>query len=76
MEKIYIVVAETMGTDGEFYSETYPCKTDKEAYDCACGLIADMAETMDCSEDVNPEKDWELGNEEWWYRVRIDTHNW
>lgn len=76
MDKIYIVVAETMGTDGEFYSETYPCKTDKEAYDCACGLIADMAETMDCSEDINPEKDWELGNEEWWYRVRIDTHNW
>lgn len=76
MEKIYIVVAETMGTDGEFYSETYPCKTDKESYDCACSLIADMAETMDCSEDVNPEKDWELGNEEWWYKVRIDTHEW
>lgn len=76
MEKIYIVVAETMGTDGEFYAETYPCRTDKEAYECACGLIADMAETMDCVEDVNPEKDWTLGNEEWWYRVKIETHEW
>jgi hypothetical protein len=66
MDKIYIVVAETMGTDGEFYSETY---------DCACSLIADMAETMEW-ERVNPETAWEIGNEEWWYRVRIDTHEW
>jgi hypothetical protein len=55
-----------MGTDGEFYSETY---------DCACSLIADMAETMEW-ERVNPETAWEIGNEEWWYRVRIDTHEW
>jgi hypothetical protein len=59
----------------KIYSETYPCKTDKESYDCACSLIADMAETMEW-ERVNPETAWEIGNEEWWYRVRIDTHEW
>jgi hypothetical protein len=75
MEKIYIVVAETKGTDGEFYSEVFPCKTPKDAYDCACGLIADMAETMDIADDVNPETDWVVGNDDWWYRVRIDDFN-
>ena len=74
MKKIYIVVAETMGTDGEFYSEPFPCKTSQDAYDCACDLIANMAETM-YVEDVNPETDWEIGNDDWWYRVRIEEFN-
>ena len=47
MNKLHIVVAETMGTDGEFYSEVYPCKDSKDAHDTMCSLIADMAETMD-----------------------------
>ena len=75
MDKIYIVVAETMGTDGEFYSEPFPCKTSQDAYDCACDLIANMAETMYIEEDVNPETDWEIGTNDWWYRVRIEEFN-
>jgi hypothetical protein len=75
MDKIYIVVAETMGTDGEYYSEPFPCKTSQSAYDCACDLIANMAETMYVEEDVNPETDWEIGNDDWWYRVRIEEYN-
>ena len=46
MGNLHIVVAETMGTDGEFFAETYPCKSDKDAFDTACGLIADMADEI------------------------------
>jgi len=35
-----------------------------------------MAETMYVEEDVNPETDWEIGNDDWWYRVRIEEYNW
>ena len=70
--KIHIVIAECLGTDGEFSAEVYPCKTDKDAYDMGCSLIADMAETMSV-ENVNPETDWELYGNEWFYRVRVDT---
>ena len=30
MNAIYITIAETMGTDGEFYSEVYLSKTEKK----------------------------------------------
>ena len=29
MDVLHIVVAETMGTDGEYYTEVYPCRNDK-----------------------------------------------
>ena len=76
MEKLHIVVAETMGTDGEFYSEVYPCKDSKDAHDTMCSLIADMAETMDYdlpTEDISITT--ELNGEDWWYRVRDTTHD-
>ena len=76
MNKLHIVVAETMGTDGEFYSEVYPCKNSKDAHDTMCSLIADMAETMDYdlpTEDISITT--ELNGEDWWYRVRDTTHD-
>ena len=76
MEKLHIVIAETMGTDGEFYSEVYPCKDSKDAHDTMCSLIADMAETMDYdlpTEDISITT--ELNGEDWWYRVRDTTHD-
>lgn len=76
MDKLHIVIAETMGTDGEFYSEVYPCKDSKDAHDTMCSLIADMAETMDYdlpTEDISITT--ELNGEDWWYRVRDTTHD-
>lgn len=76
MNKLHIVIAETMGTDGEFYSEVYPCKDSKDAHDTMCSLIADMAETMDYdlpTEDISITT--ELNGEDWWYRVRDTTHD-
>ena len=74
MGNLHIVVAETMGTDGEFYTEVYPCKSDKDAFDTMCGLIVDMAETMDYdlpTEDISTTT--ELNGDGWWYRVRDDV---
>ena len=71
MDRLHIVVAETMGTDGEFFSEVYPCKSDVEANDLMCGLISDMAETMGVNiptEDICTTT--ELNGDGWWYRVR------
>jgi hypothetical protein len=31
---------------------------------------------MYVEEDVNPETDWEIGDDDWWYRVRIEEYNW
>ena len=76
MNELHIVVAETMGTDGEFYSEVYPCKDSKDDHDTMCSLIADMAETMDYdlpTEDISITT--ELNGEDWWYRVRDTTHD-
>ena len=76
MNKLHIVIAETMGTDGEFYSEVYPCKDSKDAHDTMCSLIADMAETMDYdlpTEDICVTT--ELNGEGWWYRVRDTIHD-
>ena len=76
MNKLHIVVAETMGTDGEFYSEVYPCKSSEDAHDTMCSLIADMAETMGYdlpTEDICITT--ELNGDDWWYRVRDTTHD-
>jgi hypothetical protein len=75
MDVLHIVVAETMGTDGEYFAEVYPCRNDKDAYDTMNSLIADMAETMSLdipSEDICVTK--ELSGDNWWFRVRDTTH--
>lgn len=39
MDILHIVVAETMGTDGEYYAEVYPCRNDKDAIRKAIPII-------------------------------------
>ena len=76
MNELHIVVAETMGTDGEFYTEVYPCKNSEDAQETMCSLIADMAETMGYDlpiEDISITT--ELNGEGWWYRVRDTIHD-
>lgn len=74
MGKIYFVVAETLGTDGEFYSEVYPCSSEQDAGECATSLVADMAETMGIEEYLDPFT-WGIKGENWWYRVRTECHS-
>lgn len=73
MGKIYFVVAETLGTDGEFYSEIYPCSSSQDAGECATSLIADMAITMGIEECIDPYT-WGIKGENWFYRVRTECH--
>ena len=73
MDKIYLSIAETMGTDGDFYSEVYLSKTSVEAFNMCCSLIADMAETMKLK-DIDPEMDWVLEGDGWFFRVRTEEH--
>jgi hypothetical protein len=74
MANLHIIVEETMGTDGEFCTNVYPCKSDKEAFDTMRNLIADMAEMMDYdlpTEDICVTT--ELNGDGWWYRVRDEV---
>jgi hypothetical protein len=71
--KIYLTIAECMGTDNEFTSEVYTSKTSQEAGEHASSLIAKMAETMNV-EDIDPTSTWELEGDDWFYRVRIEEH--
>jgi hypothetical protein len=76
MKRLHIIIAESMGTDGKFYSEVYPCKGDNDAYDTMCSLIAGMAETMGIdlpTEDISTTT--KLSGDGWWYRVRDTTHD-
>jgi hypothetical protein len=71
--KIWIVIAETLGTDGEFYSEVYLENTGEKAGELASSLVATMCYDMDV-QDIDPTAVWEIGPEtgEWFYRVRIE----
>lgn len=73
MEEIHIVIAETLGVNGEFTTEVYPHRNEDDAHKEACELIADMAKMM--MMDVDPEKEWELKGEGWFYRVKIFSRN-
>jgi hypothetical protein len=68
--KFYLIIAETLGTDGEYYTEVYAETTPQRAGEFACSLVADMCETMDV-QDIDPTSDWEIYGDEWFYRVRI-----
>lgn len=69
---IYVVVAECMGTDGEFTSEVFLCSSEQDAGEMASSLIADMAMTMDYEiEDATAVR--EIGTDDWWYRVRVEN---
>ena len=71
MNTMYVTIAETMGTDEEFYSEVYLSKTEEDAKKVEETLIADMCETMDV-EDVDTTTQKEIYGENWWYRVRTE----
>ena len=72
--KIYLTIAECMDTNGEFSSEVYLNRTAQESGETACGLIAQMCDTMGL-ENIDPTTQWKIGNEDWWYRVRTEEHN-
>lgn len=75
-EVMYVTIAETMGTDGEFYSETYLSKTEEDAKKVEDILITDMCETMsiyDADEICDAQMNKEISGDGWWYRVRTEA---
>ena len=72
--KLYLTIAECLGTDNEFTTEVYPSTSPQEAGETASSLIADMIETMDMDSNIDPTSDWELEGDGWFYRVRIEEH--
>lgn len=74
-EVMYVTIAETMGTDGEFYSETYLSKTEEDAKKVEDILITDMCETMciyDAEKLCYARISGEISGDGWWYRVRTE----
>lgn len=68
--KLYLTIAECLGTDGEFTSEVYPASSAQDAGEMCSSLIADMIETMDLDRNIDPEATRELEGDGWFYRVR------
>ena len=73
MNATYVTIAETMGTDGEFYSEVYLSRTEEDAKKVEEGLINDMALTMDVQDKVDANRDREIVGDGWWYKVRTEA---
>lgn len=73
MAKIYLTIAESLGTDNEFSTEVFVSMTQQEACELASSLIADMIETMyDGEQEIDPTRHWELEGDGWFYRVRVE----
>ena len=72
--KIYLTIAECLGTDNEFTSEVYTSTSKQEAGEMATSLIADMIETMDVDRSIDPSEVWNLEGDCWFYRVRVEEH--
>ena len=73
MTKIYLTIAESLGTDNEFSTEVFVSMTKQEAGELASSLIADMIETMyDGEQEIDPTRYWELEGDGWFYRVRVE----
>ena len=73
--KLYLTIAECLGTDGEFTSEVYPASSAQEAGEMCSSLIADMIETMDIDRNIDPTATWELEGDGWFYRVRWEEQD-
>lgn len=73
--KLYITIAETLGTDNEFTSEVYLSLSPQEAGEMCASLIADMIETMDLDRNIDPTATWELKGDGWFYRVRWEEQD-
>lgn len=73
--KIYLTIAESLGTDNEFSSEVFVSTSEQQAREMATSLIADMIEEMyDGDEEIDPTRHWDLEGEDWFYRVRIESY--
>lgn len=73
--KIYLTIAECLGTDNEFSSEVFVSTSEQQAGEMATSLIADMIEEMyDGDEEIDPTKHWDLEGDGWFYRVRIESY--
>lgn len=73
MTKIYLTIAESLGTDNEFSTEVFVNMTPQEAGEMASSLISDMIETMyDGEQEIDPTRHWELEGDGWFYRVRVE----
>jgi hypothetical protein len=73
MTKIYLTIAESLGTDNEFSTEVFVSMTKQEAGEMASSLISDMIKTMyDGEQEIDPTRHWELEGEGWFYRVRVE----
>jgi hypothetical protein len=72
--KIWLTIAECMGTDNEFTTDVYAMTSAQEAGNHASALIADMMVTMGIDEDIDVTSNWELEGDGWFYRVRIEEH--
>jgi hypothetical protein len=72
--KIYFTIAETLGTDGEYFTEVYADKSCQSAGELACSLIASFYEDTGLTEpeDFDPTATWELEGDGWFYRVRVE----
>lgn len=73
--KLYLTIAECLGTDGEYTSEVYPATSAQEAGEMCSSLIADMIETMDLDRNIDPTATWELVGDGWWFRVRWEEQD-
>lgn len=73
--KIYLTIAESLGTDNEFSSEVFVSTSEQQAREMATSLIADMIEEMyDGDEEIDPTGYWDLEGDDWFYRVRIESY--
>ena len=73
--KLYLTIAECLGTDGEFTSEVYPASSAQDAGEMCSSLIADMIETMDLDRNIDPTATRELVGDGWWFRVRWEEQD-
>lgn len=72
--KIWLTIAECMGTDNEFTTDVYAMASAQEAGNHASALISDMMFAMGIDEDIDVTSKWELEGDGWFYRVRIEEH--
>lgn len=73
--KIYLTIAESLGTDNEFSSEVFVSTSEQQAREMATSLIADMIEEMyDGDEEIDPTRHWDLEGDGWFYRVRVESY--
>ena len=72
--KIYVTIAECLGTDGEYSTEVYSFLSSQEAGETASSLVAEMMQTMGVDEDIDPTATWELEGDGWFFRVRVEIH--